>query len=556
MPEIQNLNKVLLFGTFDLLHPGHQNLFEQARPFGDYLITVIARDATVKKLKKRWPKYNEKQRQKNLMATGWVDKVILGSQGDKYQIIKKIKPDIICLGYDQKFFVTDLKQKIKDFGLNTKIVQLMAFKPKLYKSSNLMKIMLDLKFIRENLNLIKKNNRSRNVKVDLEALIKLDDQRKKFQLEIEALRNERNKMSKIKPTETVMIEIRKLGNKVKELEEKFRWLENQINEILYQIPNLNHETVPIGKNGTENQVIDKAGEKPKFDFGPKQHFEVLATKNLIDTQTGAKVSGSRFFYLKGPLVLVERAIMEYGLQKAISKGFEPILPPILVRERAMFGTGFFPAEKNEVYAVNPDEDDLFLIGTAEVSLVAMHADEIFKEKELPKKYCAVTPCFRREAGSYGKDQQGILRVHQFYKVEMVAFCRPEDSWVIHEELLTIEKELLDDFGLHYQIINICSGDLGYPASKKYDLEGWFPGQNKYRELTSTSNTTDFQARRLNIKYQTQSKKGGQENVLVHTLNGTMVADRTLLAIIENYQQKDGHVLVPEVLRKYTGFDQI
>lgn len=416
--------------------------------------------------------------------------------------------------------------------------------------------MLDLKFIRENLKLVQKNNQSRRAKVDLDKLIKLDDQRKKLQLEIESLRNERNKMSKTKPTETLIIEIRKLGDKLKGLEEKCRPLEQQINEILYQIPNLNHETTPLGRDETENKVLARVGEKPEFDFKPREHFDVSAVKDLIDAESGAQVSGARFFYLKGHLVTLERAIIEYGLQKAMTKGFEPVLPPILVRERAMFGTGFFPAEKNEVYSVNQGEDDLFLIGTSEVPLIALAADKIFHEKDLPKKYCAVTPCFRREAGSYGKDQQGILRVHQFYKVEMVVFCRPEDSWKIHEEIRQIEEELLQELGIPYQVVNICSGDLGYPAAKKYDLEGWFPGQNKYRELTSASNTTDFQSRRLNIKYRRPAGQGKTENILVHTLNGTMVADRTLLAIIENYQQKDGSVIIPKILQKFTGFEKI
>lgn len=416
--------------------------------------------------------------------------------------------------------------------------------------------MLDLKFIRDNLALVEKNNVSRQVQLDLKKLLELDEQKRKYQLEIENLRNERNKMSKTKPTEALIIEMRRLGEKIKEREEKIRLFEEQINKILYQIPNLNQETVPLGKNESENQVMEKVGERPRFDFKPKPHHEVTAIKNLIDSETGAEVSGSRFYYLKGQLVLLERAIIEYGLRKAIEKGFEPVLPPILVRERAMFGTGFFPADKNEIYNVNPGEDDLFLIGTSEVPLIAMQADKVFSEKDLPKKYCAVTPCFRREAGSYGKDQQGILRVHQFYKVELVVFCRPAESGQIHEEILAIEKKLLRDLGLPFQVVNICSGDLGYPAAKKYDLEGWFPSQNKYRELTSASNTTDFQSRRLNIKYRQSGAKGKTKNFLVHALNGTMVADRTLLAIIENFQQKDGHVIIPEVLRQYTKFDKI
>lgn len=415
--------------------------------------------------------------------------------------------------------------------------------------------MLDIKFIKENPELVEKNNTSRNVKVDLKKLLDLDARRKTLQTEVEGLRNERKKISQTKPTDVEIIEMRKLGDKLQQMEKRLRPLENQISEILWQIPNLNHSSTPIGKNETENKIMETVGEIPEFSFEPKQHFEVEAAKEFIDCEAGAKVSGSRFYYLKGKLALLERAIMEYGLQKAIKRGFELVLPPILVRERAMFGTGFFPADKNEIYKVNPGEDDLYLIGTAEVPLVTMHDGHVFHKKDLPKKYCAITPCFRREAGSYGKDQSGILRVHQFYKVEMVAFAEPEKSWAMHEEILAIEKELLSDFDLPYQIINICSGDLGFPAAKKYDLEAWLPGQKKYREMTSASNTTDFQSRRLNIKYK-NSTDGKESNALVHTLNGTMVTDRAMIAIIENYQQKDGHIAIPKVLQKLTGFDKI
>ncbi len=415
--------------------------------------------------------------------------------------------------------------------------------------------MLDIKFIKENLELVEKNNKSRNVKIDLSKFLKLDEQRKALQVETEALRNERKKISKTKPTDAEIIEMRQLGDKLQQLEERLRPLAEQIAELLYQIPNLNHETTPVGKNEAENAITETVGERPKFSFEPKQHFEVAAAKELIDCEAGAKVAGSRFYYLKGKLALLERAIIEYGLQKAVKRGFELVLPPILVRERAMFGTGFFPADKNEIYKVNPGEDDLYLIGTSEVPLVTMHDGQIFNKKDLPKKYCAVTPCFRREAGSYGKDQQGILRVHQFYKVEMVVFSEPEKSWDMHEEILTIEKEVLNDFGLSYQVVNICSGDLGFPAAKKYDLEAWLPGQKKYREMTSASNTTDFQSRRLNIKYK-KSTDGKDGNALAHTLNGTVVTDRALIAIIENFQQEDGHIAIPKVLQKLVGFAKI
>jgi seryl-tRNA synthetase len=272
----------------------------------------------------------------------------------------------------------------------------------------------------------------------------------------------------------------------------------------------------------------------------------------MDMERGAKVSGSRFYYLRGKLAILERAIMQFALDTMVAKGFELMLPPILVGEQAMYGTGFFPADKNEVYSVNPEDDNLFLIGTSEVPLVFYHSNETLEEADLPKKYVAITPCFRREAGSYGKDTKGLFRVHQFYKVEMVVLTTPENSVQTHDELLGFEEEFLSALGFHYQVVNICSGDLGFPAAKKYDCEGWFPGQGRFRELTSTSNTTDYQARRSVIKYKTKSG----ERALVHTLNGTVTSDRPLLAVIENYQQADGSVIIPEVLRKYTGFDKI
>jgi len=417
--------------------------------------------------------------------------------------------------------------------------------------------MLDIKYIRENVEEIKRNNASRNVKVDIDLLLKLDKQRRDAQLEVEAARAELKKSSKQKPSAEEITRLRTLGEKTQKKETELKNFENQIHERMFQIPNLNHESTPVGKDDSENKVARMVGKKPIFDFEPREHFEIPAVAQNLDSEAGADVSGARFYYLKGQLVLLERALMDFALKKAIARGFMPVLPPLLVKERAMFGTGFFPAEKNEIYTVNPQEDNLYLIGTSEVPLVAMHDGELFEANKLPKKYVGITPCFRREAGSYGKDQRGILRVHQFYKVEAVVFATPENSWSIHEEILALEEEILNDLGLHYQVVNICSGDLGYPAAKKYDCEAWMPGQAQYREMTSTSNTTDFQARRLGIKYKFHNPETKKtENVLVHTLNGTIVTDRAMLAILENYQTKEGTVRVPKVLQDLTGFAEI
>lgn len=412
--------------------------------------------------------------------------------------------------------------------------------------------MLDIKFIRENRGVVEKNNRSRNVKVDLDKLLALDEEKVELQKKAETLRADRRARSKTKPSEKEIALIRKLGDEIDGLEKLMNQKQAILSTLLAQIPNVNHADTPVGKDETGNQVERTVGKKPVFDFKPKEHFEVEHVKDLIDTERGAKVAGSRFYYLKGKLAILERAIIQLAIDAMVAKGFELLLPPLMVKEEAMYGTGFFPADKNEIYSVNPDEDRLFLIGTSEVPLVYLHSNETLDEKELPKKYVAVTPCFRREAGSYGKDTKGLFRVHQFYKAEMVVLTTPEQSWRMHEELLSYEESFLASLGLHYQVVNVCSGDLGFPAAKKYDCEGWFPGQGRYRELTSTSNTTDYQARRSAIKYKV--KEG--ERSLVHTLNGTVTSDRPLLAIIENYQQADGHVVVPEVLRKYTGFEII
>ena len=412
--------------------------------------------------------------------------------------------------------------------------------------------MLDIKFIRENIDLVDKNNKSRNVIVDLNTLVILDDERSALLKKIESLRAERNQASKSKPSDEEIAKMKIIGNEISDLEKSLKKIDDELNALLIKIPNINDSTTPFGKDDSENVVIKTIGNKPNFKFQPTEHFDVKSAKLGIDMERGAKVSGSRFYYLKGKIAQLERAIMQYSLDFMVNKGFELVLPPVLVKEEAMYGTGFFPADKNEIYNVNPSEDNLYLIGTSEVSLVYMHSNEVFDEQELPKKYIAISPCFRRESGSYGKDTKGLFRVHQFYKAEMVIFCTPDQSAKIHEELLQYEEELISSLGIHYQVVNVCTGDLGFPASKKYDCEGWFAGQGRYRELTSTSNTTDYQARRSNIKM--KNKEG--KRLFLHTLNGTVSSDRPMLAIIENNQNENGNILVPEVLKKYLGFDII
>ena len=409
--------------------------------------------------------------------------------------------------------------------------------------------MLDIQFIRNNPEKVKDNNKIRKCAVSVDEILDLDEKRRALISQTDAKRAELKSSSKKKPSQEDIDALRALGDEIKAQEEKLSPIESSLNELLIQLPNITHSSVPVGKDDSGNVVIKTVGEKPKFDFEPKDHADLGLALDIIDTSAGAKVSGSRFWYLKGDLVMLEFALIQYAANFMRAKGFTPMLPPMLVKERAMFGTGFFPAEKNEIYKVNAEEDDLYLIGTAEVPLASYHADEVIDVAEKPLKYFGFSSCFRREAGTYGKDMKGILRGHQFDKVEMFVFCNQEQSWDMHEDLLGIAEEFWQSLKIPYQILNMCSGDIGAPNAKKYDIEGWFAGQNKYRELMSCSHDTDFQARRLNIKY----KDADGALKFAHTLNNTVCAlGRTMIAIMENYQQKDGSIAIPQVLRQYMG----
>ena len=416
--------------------------------------------------------------------------------------------------------------------------------------------MLDIKFIRENSEVVKEEIKRRNMKIDLDVFLNLDKKKREIQQEVEDLRkkqNEANRLISQNKDEKIIAEMKEIKNELSKLDPKLKDLEKQIKDVLLQLPNITHKSVPVGKDENDNIVIKKWGEKPEFDFEPKEHFEIESVKNLIDAERGAKVSGARFWYLRGGLARLEFALIQYAFEFYANKGFEPMIVPMLVREEAMFGTGFFPAEKNEIYSVNANEDNLYLVGTAEVPLAAYHLNEVLDLKNGAKKYLGYSSCFRREAGTYGKDTKGILRGHHFNKIEMFVFCKPEESWELHEYLLKCAEEFMQSLNLHYQVLNMCTGDIGAPNAKKYDIECWMPGQEKYRETHSCSNDTDFQARRLNCKF--TNKDGKKE--FVHTLNNTACADlRMLIAILENYQQKNGSVIVPEVLRKWAGKERI
>ncbi len=414
--------------------------------------------------------------------------------------------------------------------------------------------MIDLKALRIDPQTIYSALKRKGVDIDVDELLELDDQRKEYLQKTEILRRTQNEASQKIAAEKdagkkskMIAEMKEVSDDLKIYDEKLNLAQKSLNEKLLTVPNPPHESAPDG--GEEDALeVRKVGEPKNFTWKPKDHEELGATLDLIDTKRGAKVSGSRFYFLKNEAVLLEFALAQYVLEKLITKGFTPMTVPTLVRESAMIGTGFFPAERFEVYEVNPttkdnpEGDDLFLIGTSEVPLTMYHADEILEGK-LPKRYVGFSTCYRREAGSYGKDTKGIFRVHQFDKLEMFSFCEPSKSWEEHEYLLSCEEEILTGLGLPYRVVNIAAGDLGAPAAKKYDCEVWIPSQRQYRELTSCSNCTDYQARRANIRV-----KGETGNEYIHTLNGTACAmTRMLVAILENYQNKDGSVTIPEVL---------
>lgn len=416
--------------------------------------------------------------------------------------------------------------------------------------------MLDIKFIRENKEAVKENCKNRNIKCDIERLLELDEKRRELIVKIDELKAEKNRFNDDMKKGGDKKEIIEKGKKVKEKLEKSEPELNEVSKefqiLLLQVPNMTHPASPIEKDDGKNKEIERYGDSPKFDFEPKDHEELMKDLDIIDFERAAKVSGSKFYFLKNEGVLLELALINFALEKLLKKGFIPFITPDLARDKVLEGIGFNPrGPETQVYSV--ENSDLSLIGTAEITMGGYHMDEIIPEEKLPLKYAALSHCFRTEAGAYGKHSSGLYRVHQFTKVEMFAYTLPEDSEKVHEELKDIEVEIFKDLGVPFRVVDICTGDLGGPAYRKYDLEAWMTSKNNWGEVTSTSDTTSYQSRRLNIKV--QRKDGAKE--YLHMLNGTAVAvSRALIAIIENYQQKDGSVLVPKVLQKYTGFKTI
>jgi len=417
--------------------------------------------------------------------------------------------------------------------------------------------MLDVKMVRANPDEVRRALARRGASASaLDAFLALEEERRRLLTDVESRRAARKRASDdiavVKKAggdaAQAITAMRTLGDTIKELEASLGEVEEQLKTMLLEIPNLVLDDVPDG--GEESSVVLRhVGTPPAFDFEVKDHLDLGLALDMIDMERGAKVSGSRFAYLKGDLVLLQFALVRYGLDIVGAKGFRPVVPPVLVREEAMFGTGFFPTDRAQVYET---VDGDCLVGTSEVPLAAMHMREFLEADKLPLRYAGYSSCFRREAGAAGRDTRGILRVHQFDKLEVFSFCLPEQAAFEHELILSAEEEILQGLGIPYRVVNIAAGDLGAPAAQKFDCEAWMPGQRQYREVTSCSNCTDYQARRLDCRYRTE--KGPR---FVHTLNGTAIAvGRTLIAIMENYQRADGTIAVPKVLQPLMGNDML
>lgn len=415
--------------------------------------------------------------------------------------------------------------------------------------------MIDVGILRNDSQRLVASLARRGLELDVAALVELDAGRRGVRNSAEQLRAGQNELSKTIPTlegderDDAIARAGKLSEEYKAALAEADDLDMRFNEQWVALPNMVDPAAADGLTEEDAEEMRRWGDT-LVGATVRDHVELGELHGIIDIERSAKVSGTRFGYLLGPLVRLEFALVQWAFDMLEPHGFVPVIPPVLVRDEALYGTGFFPGDAEQVYAL--EADDLYLVGTSEVPLAAMHADEILDADSLPLRYAGFSTCFRREAGTHGKDTRGIFRVHQFDKVEMFSFCHPDDSAAEHDFLLAREEELVQALGIAYRVVNVAAGDLGASAARKYDIEAWFPGQGRYREITSTSNTTDYQARRLKIRFRDD---GG--NRLVHTLNGTAIAmGRMLIAIIETCQQPDGSIVVPDVLRPFVGFDSI
>jgi len=417
--------------------------------------------------------------------------------------------------------------------------------------------MLDIKYIREQTDRVRQKMTERGQTYDLDGLLRVDQERRRLVVEVDELKRRRNiasdEITRLKqrrqPADALLAEMKEVSERIKLLDEQIRSLDEQVQERLLYLPNLLHDSVPAGRDEKENKEIRRWGTPPSFDFAPRSHWEIGEKLGILDFERAARVTGARFVFYKGPGARLERALLNLMLDLHTGEhGYEEILPPFIANRASLIGTGQLPKFEEDLFHLR--DEDYFLIPTAEVPLTNFHRDEILDEERLPLSYAAYTPCFRREAGSYGKDTRGLIRQHQFNKVELVKFTTPERSYEELERLLQNAESVLQRLGLHYRVVLLCTGDTGFSSAKTYDIEVWLPGQNQFREISSCSNFESFQARRAGIRYRA---KGGKKTEYVHTINGSGLAiGRTVVAILENYQRKDGSVAVPEALRPYMG----
>jgi seryl-tRNA synthetase len=415
---------------------------------------------------------------------------------------------------------------------------------------------IDLKLLRENPELVRDSYARRGGVEVLDEVIDLDNRYRESLQEIERLRAEQNRASKAigqaspEQRASAIAEAKQLSDRIAELEPPLEELQSGLQRAAAFLPNLLHDSVPDGLSEEDNVVEREVGEKKELSFPALDHVALGERLGIFDGERAAKTSGSRFVYLTGRGALLELALVRFTVDYLTEHGFTPVITPVLVREHAMFGTGFLPADEHEYYRI--ETDDLYLVGTSEVALAAMHSDEVLDAGKLPIRYAGFSSSFRREAGSYGKDTKGLIRVHQFDKVEQFSFAHPDDSWDEYATIRANQEKILQALEIPYRVLVMCAGDLGGPAAKKVDHEAWLPGARRYLELTSATNATDYQARRLHVRF-----RGPDGSRLVHTLNGTACAvGRTIVALLENHQQENGSVMIPEALRPYTGFDSI
>ena len=416
--------------------------------------------------------------------------------------------------------------------------------------------MLDPKLIKENPEIIKSMLKSRAIEFDLDGLIELDKKRREFIIKTDELRKKKNQVAIIisekkksgDDISSILAEMKNISNEITELESEQENIESKYLKLASTIPNLVHESVPIGVDDSANIEIKKWGNIPEFDFKIKDHIDISEDLNLVDLERAAKVAGARFYYLKNDLVRLNQALIHFGLDFLAEKGYSLVQPPYMINRESMEGAVIAEDFEEVIYKIQ--EEDLYMIGTSEHAMAAMHSKEIIEGKEIPMKYAGISPCFRKEAGAHGRDQKGIFRVHQFDKIEQFVFSKPEDSWKEHEKMLAVAEEFYQKLEIPYRVMLLSTGDIGKISAKTYDIEAWMAGQNAYREIVSCSNCLEYQARRLKIRFR---DKTNEDTQYIHTLNSTLIATtRVLVAIMENFQTKEGHIRIPQVLQGYMG----